>query len=72
MEPSIINNMTTTTTIIFTNKLLSDIMSLQHSNDGNEQYTPAISSEMKRISDAKASTILNQRTLLIHLSNNVT
>lgn len=68
MEPSIINNMTTTTTIIFTNKLLS----LQHSNDGNEQYTPAISSEMKRISDAKASTILNQRTLLIHLSNNVT
>ena len=67
MEPSIINNMTTTT-IIFTNKLLS----LQHSNDGNEQYTPAISSEMKRISDAKASTILNQRTLLIHLSNNVT
>lgn len=52
MEPSIINNLTSTA-IVFTNKLLSDIMTLQHSNDGNEQYTLAISSEMKRILEAK-------------------
>lgn len=52
MEPSIINNLTSTA-IVFTNKLLSDIITLQHSNDGNEQYTPAISSEMKRILEAK-------------------